>query len=127
VKDVPGRGRARKLRGLLALLRPYRARTAAMFVALILATAAQLAPPPLAKLAIDDGIVPGDLHTLTLVVVAFVVSALVYWGASYVQTYLVGWVGQRVLQDLRIQIFTHLQRLSIGFYSRRQAGVIISC
>jgi ATP-binding cassette subfamily B protein len=50
----------------------------------------------------------------------------VYWGASYVQTYLVGWVGQRVLQDLRIQVFAHLQSLSIGFYSRRQAGVIIS-
>ena len=54
------------------------------------------------------------------------VSALVYWGASYAQTYLVGWVGQRVLQDLRIQLFAHLQSLSIGFYSRRQAGVIIS-
>ena len=54
------------------------------------------------------------------------VSALVYWGATYAQTYLVGWIGQRVLQDLRIQLFAHLQTLSIGFYSRRQAGVIIS-
>jgi ATP-binding cassette subfamily B protein len=119
-------GRGRKLRGLLKLLRPYRGRTALMMVALLFATAAQLAPPPLAKLAIDDGIVPGDLSTLTLVVLGFLVSALVYWGASYVQTYLVGWVGQRVLQDLRVQIFAHLQRLSIGYYSRRQAGVIIS-
>ena len=64
--------------------------------------------------------------TLTWVVVAFLVSALVYWGATYVQTYLVGWVGQRVLQDLRIQLFAHLQTLSVGFYSRRQAGVLIS-
>ena len=119
-------GRGRKLRGLLALLRPYRSRTILMFAALLAGTAAALAPPPLAKLAIDDGIVPGDLSTLTLVVVAFLVSALVYWGATYVQTYLVGWVGQRVLQDLRIQLFAHLQTLSVGFYSRRQAGVIIS-
>ena len=50
----------------------------------------------------------------------------IYWGATYVQTYLVGWVGQRVLQDLRIQLFAHLQTLSVGFYSRRQAGVLIS-
>jgi ATP-binding cassette subfamily B protein len=119
-------GRGRKLRGLLELLRPYRGRTILMFVALVLATAASLAPPPLAKLAIDDGIVPGDTATLTWVVVAFLASALIYWGASYLQTYLVGWVGQRVLQDLRIQLFAHLQSLSIGFYSRRQAGVIIS-
>ena len=119
-------GRGRKLRGLLALLRPYRGRTMLMLASLLASTAAALAPPPLAKLAIDDGIVPGDLSTLTLVVVAFLGSALVYWGATYVQTYLVGWVGQRVLQDLRIQLFAHLQTLSIGFYSRRQAGVIIS-
>ena len=119
-------GRGRKLRGLLVLLRPYRARTALMFVALVASTAAALAPPPLAKLAIDEGIVPGDLDMLTWVVVGFIASALVYWGASYLQTYLVGWVGQRVLQDLRIQLFAHLQTLSVGFYSRRQAGVIIS-
>ena len=53
-------GRGRKLRGLLELLRPYRGRTLLMFAALIAGTAASLAPPPLAKLAIDDGIVPGD-------------------------------------------------------------------
>jgi ABC-type multidrug transport system fused ATPase/permease subunit len=119
-------GRGRKLRGLLVLLRPYRSRTILMFAALLAGTAAALAPPPLAKLAIDEGIVPGDLTTLTWVVVGFLVSALVYWGATYVQTYLVGWVGQRVLQDLRIQLFAHLQTLSVGFYSRRQAGVLIS-
>jgi ATP-binding cassette subfamily B protein len=76
-------GRGRKMRGLLELLRPYRTRTILMFVALIAATAAALAPPPLAKLAIDDGIVPGDTRTLTWVVVAFIVSALIYWGATY--------------------------------------------
>jgi ABC-type multidrug transport system fused ATPase/permease subunit len=119
-------GRGRKLRGLLILLRPYRGRTLLMLGALLLGTAAALAPPPLAKLAIDEGIVPGDLTTLTWVVVAFLVSALVYWGATYAQTYLVGWVGQRALQDLRIQLFAHLQTQSVGFYSRRQAGVIIS-
>jgi ABC-type multidrug transport system fused ATPase/permease subunit len=119
-------GRGRKLRGLLVLLQPYRGRTTLMFLALIVGTAAALAPPLLAKLAIDDGIVPGDEKALTLVVIAFLVSALVYWGATYAQTYLVGWVGQRVLQDLRIQLFAHLQTLSVSFYSRRQAGVIIS-
>jgi ATP-binding cassette subfamily B protein len=119
-------GRGRKLRGLLALLRPYRGRTMLMLASLIIGTAASLAPPPLAKLAIDDGIVPGDLAKLNLVVVAFMASALILWAATWAQTWLVGWIGQRVLQDLRIQLFAHLQALSIGFYSRRQAGVIIS-
>jgi ATP-binding cassette subfamily B protein len=119
-------GRGRKLRGLLALLRPYRTRIVLMFVALLFATAASLAPPPLAKVAIDSGIIPGDLSVLDWVVVGFVVASVVYFGASYLQTYLVNWVGQRVLQDLRLQIFEHLQSQSIGFYSRRQAGVLIS-
>ena len=107
-------------------MRPYRGRVIVTAIALLAATAASLAPPPLAKLAIDEGITPGDVGTLDLVVVGFLASALVYFGATYVQTYLVGWVGQRVLQDLRLRMFTHLQSLSIGFYSRRQAGVLIS-
>ncbi|MCA1682629.1 MAG: ABC transporter ATP-binding protein/permease [Actinobacteria bacterium] len=119
-------GRGRKLRGLLVLLRPYRGRVALMFLALIAGTAASLAPPPLAKLAIDDGIIPGDLGTLNLVVVGFIVSALVVWGATYAQSYLTGWVGQRALQDLRLQIFAHLQSMPVGFYERRRAGVLIS-
>ncbi len=119
-------GRARKLRGLLELLSPYRWRVAAMIFALVSATAAALAPAPLAKLAIDDGIRRHDVGSLDVIVGVFLLSALVYAVASYAQTYLVGWVGQRTLQDLRVRLFTHLQRLSIGFYSRNRAGVIIS-
>ena len=119
-------GRGRKVRGLAALLAPYRTRVILMFISLLFATAAALAPPPLAKLAIDEGIVPGDMTALTWIVVAFMVSALVYWGATYAQTYLVGWIGQRALQDLRLQLFGHLQGMSVGFYSRRRAGVLIS-
>jgi ATP-binding cassette, subfamily B, bacterial len=119
-------GRGRKLRGLIELLRPYRWRVAAMFAALVFATAASLAPAPLAKLAIDEGITQGDKAVLNWVVVAFVASALILWLAGALQTYLVGWVGQRALQDLRIRIFEHLQTLSIGFYSRRRAGVLVS-
>jgi ABC-type multidrug transport system fused ATPase/permease subunit len=118
--------RGRNLRGLLQLLRPYRAREVAMIAALIVGTAASLAPPLLAKVAIDQGISRHDTTTLVLVVVAFLLSAVLVWGMTYLQTYLVGWVGQRALADLRIRIFTHLQSLPIGFYESRPAGVLIS-
>jgi ATP-binding cassette subfamily B protein len=121
-----GRERARRLKGVAELLRPYRGRVIVAMLSLVLATAASLAPPYLAKLAIDDGISARDLGALNLIVAAFVVSALLYWGATYLQTYLIGWVGQRALQDLRLRIFTHLQRQSIGFFSRRKTGVLIS-
>ncbi len=119
-------GRGRKLRGIIELLRPYRTRTAFMFVALVLGTAAALAPAPLAKQAIDQGIIKGDLGALDVIVVLFIVSALVVWGTSYIQTYLTNWVGQRALQDLRLDIFRHLQEMPVGFYERRPAGVLIS-
>jgi ABC-type multidrug transport system fused ATPase/permease subunit len=115
-----------KLRHLLTLLRPYRGRVAVMLFALVVATGAALVPPYLAGLAIDEGIKDGDLNALTMILIAFVTAALLNWGATYVQTYLINWVGQRALQDLRIQLFEHLQRLSIGFYSRNKAGVLIS-
>ncbi|HET6832027.1 MAG TPA: ABC transporter ATP-binding protein [Solirubrobacterales bacterium] len=119
-------GRGRKVRWMLGLLRPYRLRVFSMLVALVLATAAALAPPYLAGLAIDEGIRPNDLDALTLIVVAFLASAGVYWAATYVQTYLVGWIGQRTLQDLRERIYTHLQAMSLGFYTRNRPGVLIS-
>ncbi len=118
--------RGRNLRGLIALLRPYRLRAAITFVALLVGTAASLAPPLLAKAAIDSGIEKHDTAALVAIVLAFLVAAGLLWAMTYVQTYLVGWVGQRVLADLRIRIFTHLQTLPIGFYESRPAGVLIS-
>jgi ABC-type multidrug transport system fused ATPase/permease subunit len=118
--------RGRNLRGLIALIKPYRTRAFATLVALLLGTAASLAPPLLARAAIDDGIQRHDFARLALVVVAFLVSALLVWAMTYAQTYLVGWIGQRALADLRIRIFTHLQTLPIGFYESRPAGVLIS-
>ncbi|HEY7961741.1 MAG TPA: ABC transporter ATP-binding protein [Solirubrobacteraceae bacterium] len=118
--------RGRNLRGLIALLRPYRARVGVTFAALLLGTAASLAPPLLARAAIDTGIKKHDTTALTLIVVAFMLSALLVWSMTYAQTYLVGWVGQRALADLRIRIFTHLQALPVGFYESRPAGVLIS-
>lgn len=118
--------RWRKIRGLAALLKPYRLQVGAAFVAMMIAILAGLAPPYLAKLAIDDGILADDAATLNLVVVAFAASVLVYWGATTLQTYLVGWVGQRALAGLRMRIFEHLETLSMGFFTRSSTGVLIS-
>ena len=119
-------GRGRKLRGLTSLMRPYRGRVILMSIALVIGVAASLAPAPLAAKAIDGGIIPGNLTVLNLVVAAYIVSVLLVWGCSYAQSFLVGWVGQRALADLRRRIFDHLQQMPVGFYERRSAGVLIS-
>jgi ATP-binding cassette subfamily B protein len=119
-------GRGRRLRGLAALLRPYRGRVIIMILSLVVGTAASLAPAPLAAAAIDDGILPHNFGHLELIVAAFGVAALVVWAATAAQTYLVEWVGQRALADLRMAIFAHLQRLPVSFYERRPTGVLVS-
>ncbi len=118
--------RGRKLRWMAGLLRPYRGRVTLTLVAMLAATAAGLAPPYLAGQAIDAGIVTGDSAALTLIVAAFIAIAIIYAAATYAQTYLVGWVGTRALQDLRERVFSHLQSMSIGFFTRRSPGVLIS-
>src|SRR5438309_3417949 len=116
----------RRILTLARLTRPYKVRTAFSVVSLLAATATALAPPFLAKYAVDDGIRRHDLGKLWWIVGAFVLAGLLNWAMSYVQTYLTGWVGERILADLRIGLFRHLQRLSLGFYERTRAGVIIS-
>jgi ABC-type multidrug transport system fused ATPase/permease subunit len=126
LRDADRAERAGRLRHLISLLRPYRARVILMFISLVIATGAALAPPYLAGRAIDDGIKRQDMNALTVIVIAFVAAAILNWVATYLQTYLINWVGQRALQDLRVELFEHLQKLSIGFYSRNRAGVLIS-
>jgi ABC-type multidrug transport system fused ATPase/permease subunit len=116
----------RRLAVLWQLTRQYRGRTTLALVALLAAILTGLAPPYLAKVAIDDGIRGEDLTLLGWVVAAFLVVGLLNWGATAAQTYLTGWVGERILTDLRQSLFRHLQRLSLGYYERNRAGAIIS-
>jgi ABC-type multidrug transport system fused ATPase/permease subunit len=126
VDDWSWNATRRRVGTLWRLTRPYKTRTALSVVSLLLATATALAPPFLAKYALDDAINDTTGARLVLVVVLFVVAGLANWGMTYVETYMTGWVGERILADLRKQLFAHLQRLSLGFYERNRAGVLIS-
>jgi len=126
VEDWSWKRTRRRLGALVRLTRRYRTRTLLSIVSLLLATATALAPPFLSKYALDDGIRRHDLTALWWIVGAFLVAGLLNWAMSYVQTYLTGWVGERILADLRNRLFDHLQRLSLGFFERNRAGVIIS-
>ncbi len=126
VDDWSWRQTRRRLGVLVRLARPYRARTALAVVTLLGFTFVALLPPYLAKLAVDDGISEGDLGRLTAIVVAFVVAGIAAFALSGAQTYYTGWVGERALADLRIDLFRHLQHLSLGYYERNRTGAIIS-
>jgi ATP-binding cassette subfamily B protein len=135
VSDWSWRQTRRRLAALARLVAPYKVRAWLSVLSLLAATATALAPPWLAKYALD-AVAPHhgkhlvafhpNLHRLWWIVGAFLVAGVANWGTSYAQTYTTGWVGERILADLRQQLFRHLQRLSLGFYERNRAGVIIS-
>jgi ABC-type multidrug transport system fused ATPase/permease subunit len=126
VDDWSWRASVRRITMLARLTAPYKARTVTAILFLLLATAISLAPPYLAKLAIDHGIQRHDAHALWGIVALFVVAGIGTIATSSAQTYFTGWTGERILADLRNTLFRHLQRLSLGFYERNRAGVIIS-
>jgi ABC-type multidrug transport system fused ATPase/permease subunit len=126
VDDWSWQRTVRRVSTLARLTAPYKGRTALAVASLLAATLTALAPPYLAKLALDNGIREGDLHTLALIVGFFLVAGVANLATSAAQTYFTGWTGERILADLRNKLFRHLQRLSLGFFERNRAGVIIS-
>ncbi|MGZ4384098.1 MAG: ABC transporter ATP-binding protein [Gaiellaceae bacterium] len=126
VDDWSWRATRRRLATLVQLAAPYKLRAALAIGSLLAATLLALVPFYLTKLVIDQGIGQHDLHRLNLIVIAFLVNGVLLLAASAGQSYFTGWVGERILADLRTKLFRHLQKLSLGYYERTRAGVIIS-
>ncbi|MDO8836967.1 MAG: ABC transporter ATP-binding protein, partial [Vicinamibacterales bacterium] len=94
--------------------------------AIIVHSACRLAQPYLVKVAIDRHIAVGDLSGLDAVVGLFLTVLLGSFLAEYAETYLLQWTGQRIMFDLRSQIYGHLQRLDIAFYDRTPVGRLMT-
>lgn len=117
---------ARLMRRILTYLRPYTMKVL-VAVVLIFATAiAELAGPYLTKLAIDNAIVPGKLEELAPIAVAFIGALALAFVFRYAQNYLMQIIGQGVMYDMRLQIFSHLQHQSLSYFDRNPVGRLIS-
>ncbi|MCY3844682.1 MAG: ABC transporter ATP-binding protein, partial [Acidobacteria bacterium] len=117
---------ARLMRRLLTYLRPHGRSVAVSFAAIAAYSALQLAPPYLTKIAIDDHIATGDLDGLNGIAAAFLVVLVGSFVLEYVQTYTMQMMGQRIMYDLRMEIYRHLQRLDVAFYDRNPVGRLMT-
>jgi ABC-type multidrug transport system fused ATPase/permease subunit len=122
----PRRGRFRRGRTLARFARPYTRRAIVAAFTLAAATGASVAGPVVAKQVIDSGIRTGDYDQVVLWVAVFLAVVVTGWIATAAQSYLTSWVGERVLADIRVAVFAHVQRLDLGFFERTPAGVVIS-
>ena len=111
---------------LLSYIRPYWAQMTIAFVTMNLSSVLTLGIPYLIKIAIDRPIAEGDLVGLNRISLVMVAAFIALYITTSVQRYLLSWVGQRVLADLRAKLFRHLQMLSLGYHDTHIIGVTIS-
>ena len=117
---------ARLMRRLLGYLRPYSSQVAIALAAIICGSILQLAQPWLMKVAIDRYISAGNLDGLNAIAVAFLAILLGSFAMEYVQTWILQMTGQRIMFDLRMQIYRHLQQLDLRFYDRNPVGRLMT-
>lgn len=111
---------------MLAYLRPYRRQMTLAVLTMLVITALTLLTPYLLKLAIDQAITHGDREELIRLSVYTALAYTALYGATAAQQYLLSWVGQRVLANLRSELFAHLQKLSLGYHDTHIVGVTVS-
>ena len=126
-KDIEGAAfNPQILSRMLGYLRPYRWRMLLAFGMMLLQTLTTLAIPYLIKIAIDQDISTGDLNGLMRTSLAMGVCYIILYIGTSSERYLLAWVGQRVLANLRGEVFRHLQRLGIGYHDTHIVGVTVS-
>jgi len=112
------------VRRVVDYFRPYRLQVALVLFAILIIAVLGLANPILLKLIIDDAFVHRDLNKLTLYVVLMIAIPVVTGLFGVGQTYLNNMVGQRVMRDLRNNLYEHLQAMSLRFFSDTRTGEI---
>ena len=117
---------ARLMRRLLGYLRPHLRAVGVALAAIAAGSVLQLAQPWLTKVAIDDHIVAGDMDGLDRIALAFLLVLVGSFVLEYVQTWTMQMMGQRIMFDLRMEIYRHLQRLDLRFYDRSPVGRLMT-
>jgi ATP-binding cassette subfamily B multidrug efflux pump len=125
--DILGKAYDRKLmRRLLVYTRPYRALMYGAFALLCVEGAIQVVGPLLTRRVIDVAVPTHNLRIVVISTTLFFLALLTEFVMSYGQTWLTSLLGQRVMRDLRMEIFEHLQRLSVSYFDRNPAGRLIT-
>ncbi|HVH55316.1 MAG TPA: ABC transporter ATP-binding protein [Vicinamibacterales bacterium] len=117
---------ARLMRRLLRYLRPYVPKVSIALGAIVGAALLQLAQPYLMKIAIDNYIARGSMQGLDRLAVAFLAILVLSFGLEFLQTWTLQNTGQRIMFDMRMQIYAHLQRIDVQYYDRNPVGRLMT-
>src|SRR6266513_666506 len=125
--DVLGKAYdGRLMRRLLVYTRPYRALMYGAFALLCVEGGIQVVGPLLTRRVIDVAVPAHDMRVVVIATTLFLLALVTEFVTSYGQTWLTSLLGQRVMRDLRLEIFRHLQRLSVSYFDRNPVGRLIT-
>lgn len=126
-EDAIGKVYDRRLAArLLSYLRPYRPQVAISVFLMLVIAGLELIPTLLLGYAIDEQIDQGRTDRLGIVTIAFLATLLAGFALRFVQMYVTWWVGQRFMVDLRMQLFSHIQHLSVSYFDRNPVGRLVT-
>jgi len=111
---------------LLTYLRPYKLAVGASFLLIVIMAGLDLVGPYLTKIAIDRHIAKGDARGLTGVAALYLLTLLAAFAVRFGQVFILQMTGQRIMLDMRRQIFAHLQRLEVAYYDRNPVGRLMT-
>ncbi len=117
---------ARLMKRLIKYLKPYRGYVVLGIFLSIIISAMEAVRPWFTKYAVDVNIANKDKHGLLITALAFLCLLIIRGFIQYLNAYLTQWIGQKTIFDLRMQIFTHLQTLSIKFFDNNPIGRLIT-
>jgi ATP-binding cassette subfamily B protein len=117
---------ARLMRRLIGYLGPYRNQVALAVLTIVCHSVLQLVPPYLTKIVIDTYIPARDLSGLGLIAALLLATLLASFAFEYIQTWTMQMTGQRIMFDLRMRVFSHLQQLDLKFYDRNPVGRLMT-
>jgi ATP-binding cassette subfamily B protein len=126
VESVPPERRGRTIRRIVGFFRPYKAQVAVVLVAILLTSFIGLINPLLLKLLIDEAIPKLDFGLLNLFVGLMIVLPIVSGIIGVGQSYLNNVIGQSVMHDLRTELYAHLQKMPLRFFTETRTGEIQS-
>ncbi|MCH7992727.1 MAG: hypothetical protein IIC35_09955, partial [Gemmatimonadetes bacterium] len=114
------------IRPLIRLLAPLWVMVAVAIASICVFALANLARPIVIQQAIDNGIIKGDGNAIVVASIWFFALGIVIYIVQAISTYTVTWVGQQVLRDLRMRLFSHYQRLSMSFFDKENSGRLVA-
>jgi ATP-binding cassette subfamily B protein len=117
---------ARLMRRLLKFFKPYQNQLALSLILLVAVSILQLSGPYLTKIAIDDHIVKDDWEGLSLIMIIYFALLLLSFILQYIQIYIMQIIGQKTMYDIRICLFSHIQKMSLSFFNRNPIGRLVT-